>query len=360
MKVETLYLHMGWAMNYPFSPRTWSAEEWQAWIKILGNSALKRLMVWPGFEFVDHSNENEIRTLQERCHTIVSCCHEHGLEVWLGRSVNTVLKDAKLPLDQRDVRNTTTVDVGDNAAFKNSVCDPLAKMIADLPPFEGWWCIDRDPGACHGRPASCFADALESMLEQCPGRPRPIYWMWGGWSDESNAPSGWRERAQTYWSDAHRACAEKFGAELLTLCCWPGHLHSLTTPNEHQLFPYHGLEPEPSIPFSAHPNEERYHFELSASDQPIVLNIQTPCLRTPNLIGTLENNNWDWHEPKQQELRKYWVWDENALTNTIKLWNHVRSELERPSFDQNALKAWIQFCGANFPSKRGRLHRELH
>lgn len=337
-------------MAYPFSPRTWSVDEWHRWCEVVKGRGVKTLMVWPGLEFFDLHDPVEFGEAEQLCRSIFSACQGHDLELWLGRSMNAMVSDCSEPPSQRDVRHCTTLPL-DSPSFGEKLLQPLGQLLSALPAFQGWWIIDRDPGCSHGSSPEAFGEAFQSIMKRLSPSTRPIYWMWGGWTETRGQAPGWRNEAQPFWTEALGAMKKRFGDDFTTLACWPGHLKSCAALNVTPLrFPYHALEAEPSIPFS-HLGEA---FEPSIEAPHDIFNLQTPCLRTCLLGGEAPDSGTSW-----QDISDTWVWDREALERTSKLWQTIREEMSTRSLSEETMDQWIRRTGAHFPWKRGPLLESL-
>jgi hypothetical protein len=383
--MKIVYVHMGWPMAYPFSPRTWSQVEWERWLTLMQKNGVEKVMLWPGYEFIDPDSSSEIETMAEWTRFIIHTCHTVGLGLWLGRSINAVCNNNKNKLACRDVRDTETILIN-SQEYSNKIAKLLQYIFKNCQNFEGWWCIDRDPGACMGTTPQAFAKAYEAQFKAVHKAQQAIYWMWGGWTDILNQQAQWREKPQAFWKNCVSEMLKLF-PDLHLLYCWPGHVASLEGLNKGNInahaFPYHFGEPEPSIPWThAGPLEPSYNFNLitnktlkACGPQESIFNLQTPCLRTPYLIQCLSGNSdvatsledieksWCWSESSLQKLRENW----SALHDTLQTMQKSSSPrsctLEPDTSAQLAysLTDWINFTGAHYPSKRGYLHeRFLH
>ena len=351
--MKTLYLHLGWSMPYPFSPRTWSSEEWEAWISLIAKGGVERLMVWPGLEFIDWNSEEELTEMRLRIHAISRACHLNGLLLWMGRSANGFCKAAKRPLDQRDASDLDFLHPND-PQFKDLILNPIEKVFKDVS-LDGWWVIDRDPGHSFDSNAEAFAQIMNQQ-SQATDASRSVHWMWAGWTTNENQPDDWREQAQPFWIEAIRETRRVIKQGLIHLACWPGHIKALDSLGEEYIpFPYHHLEAEPSLPFSYCLDElDRSHQDLAWSREgPWVMNIQTPCLRTSHLMSLLSDQEMKTTE--WEDIESNWCWSAESLEKMKKPWMDLERELQVSKPSPLALKHWKDAVSPHPPMKRGLL-----
>ena len=358
--MKVVYVHMGWSMSYPFSPRTWSLSEWQRWFLLLRENGVETIMLWPGYEFIDPESNGEIDTMARWTRQIIDTCHSTGLRLWLGRSINAVAVRHHKCLLQRDVRDTSEVAVT-TQAYQSKVISVLERLFKDTPRFEGWWCIDRDPGACLGSSAQDFSKAFKEQFSAVQHAQEAIYWMWGGWTDVLNQEASWRTQSQSFWQEAI-ACLGVDFQKLRVLCCWPGHGASCPDHVEQRYaFPYHFGEPEPSIPWSYMGEQEpNYHYDFmekvefqTSVYRDVIFNMQTPCLRTPYLLQCIRKGPsvptlWE-------ELERSWCWSESSLNKLHQQWHLMREACAHSKPKSSSLSDWIDYTASDFPHKRGFL-----
>ena len=362
--MKIVYVHLGWSMSYPFSPRTWSLNEWQRWFSLLHKNGVEIIMIWPGYEFINPDSMDEIEVMTRWTQQIIDICHSAGLRLWLGRSINAVVVRQHKSLMERDVRDTSEVSVT-TPDYQSKVISVLERIFKDTARFEGWWCIDRDPGACLGTQPQDFAKAFKAQFLAVQHAQQAIYWMWGGWTDVLNQEASWRTQSQTFWQEALRCLSGDF-PDLRALCCWPGHWASCPDGiDQRYAFPYHFGEPEPSIPWSYMGEQEpRYHFspaEIAGSkpsfSREVIFNMQTPCLRTPYLLQRLQgapSSPTLW-----QDLQRAWCWSERSLENLCRPWQLMNEACAHSKPESTVLSDWIAFTACHFPHKRGFLHERF-
>lgn len=373
--MNIVYLHLGWAMNYPFSPRTWSMAEWSCYLGHLKVQAVDTLMLWPGFEFIDIASLEEWQIMQKWIQDLLNTCHQQKLKVWLGRSINAYCLHPNKPFHQRDVRDCRYLSPLD-PEYSKTILSPLRFIFNNSVPFEGWWCIDRDPGNSFDTSSQVFAEAIHSQIECLPSIHRVLHWMWGGWTQAMGQQQDWRQQKQDFWTDAAMACEQLFeheATDLHHLCCWPGHLKSLSINSPHHIFPYHRCEPEPSIPWSYEACESNHHEEQMLTPQPeqMIYNLQTPCLRTHHLLQLFKKDTsprdqtslpLELKSTKWNNIEELWCWNDESLETCKTSWMELKAHLHAPSLEQRkkSIEKWKRYVGCDFPTRRGFLHELLH
>lgn len=351
--MKTLYVHLGWDMPYPFSPRYWSQKEWDRWVSLISKAGIERLMVWPGLEFILIYEANEWTEFRERVRRITAACSKHGLQVWMGRSANGVCLKSSVSQNRRSVKDIEYIHP-DSAQFDDCILRPISDIFSDELRPHGWWVIDRDPGDSFDTKPNTFSRILSNQTKAA-GAELSIHWMWAGWTKELNQPSDWREKPQEFWIEAIKSCQEEIGENLRHLACWPGHLKALEQCRARGFFfPYHFLEGEPSLPYSYHKSEKNCSFGSADSLSDIsVLNIQTPCLRTPHLIRLLQgksNASTTW-----EEIEDTWCWSKESLETIHQPWKEISESLANKSRNLDAITRWSRLFSSSPPPKRGVL-----
>ncbi|MBF0197914.1 MAG: hypothetical protein HQL32_09395 [Planctomycetes bacterium] len=367
MKVQALYLHGGWNLNYPFSPRLWSVEEWIKWLRLISKSGVERLYYWPAFELFSHQPQEEELAYLLRLQKMVKAACRIGIRVLLGRSVNTVLSpvNENKPFYLRNQNDLESVHPL-SQEMQERVYQPLSDYLGQFDGLYGWWLIDRDPGDSYDLPGSVFVECAERMFSYCPGGTEKItYWLWGGWTRESHAPEGWREKEQKYWLDLIDALeSSSLKDKVEYLACWKGHHKSLKNVlHKTWYFPYNYLEPEPSLPWTANidENPSEYLWDI-CPDLPLLLNMQTPCLRTAALMkisnsSSLEEPAADFGTTKWSEVEDTWCWSDDSLKDLRTEWQALFNSIKINQDVEKAIIRWRKFCGMPDVFRRGYLHQ---
>lgn len=353
MTVRAVYLHLGWSMAHPFSPRRWTVEEWRRWVDQLPGAGVNRLVLWPMFELIGPEPDAGERDWLEVLRAVRGQCRARDMEFFLGSSPNAAARPSALavPFADRDARQLDFVHP-EAPEFKGAVLEHRLRLLQACGGADGWWWIDGDPGVSLGTAPSAFARLVADFDRLAtPSFPalRTAYWMWGGWTDRRGEPAGWRERPQDYWSAPARLLLDSPLAPRLEFwCCWPGHAASLPAGARALSFPYNRLEPEPSIPWTAHDGGP------AGGD---ILNLQTPCLRTPALFG---EEGWE-------AVERRWCWSAGSLERIRPAWRRLSgavSALEADRADPSgraafraALAAWRDLTGFRCPARRGLLRQ---
>ena len=347
---------MGWAMNYPFSPRTWSRDEWMRWTELLPQWGIKKLFVWPGLEFVNFHDQGEWEAMIELCFKIIESAKKAGLDIILGRCLNGICEHQESDLFSRDARDLSFVDVGSDS-FHEKIIAPLSRAFEALPSIDGWWCIDRDPGRSLGRSGADFAKAFYELHRGVCPQARAYYWMWAGFTERCDQAEGWRDVEQSFWTEAVKEAQNLFGEQLELIACWEGHFASIKGLEQRvSYFPYHFLEAEPSLPFSYVEGELNHQTPCRPSplSQEVMLNLQTPCLRTPRLKA-IQMKEGD-QGTSFEDLEKLWCWSESSLRKTQVIWADLMKAIEAKALNEKLLTEWREHTGATFPIKRGHLY----
>lgn len=350
--MNILYLDMGWGMKYPFSPRTWSFDEWETWMDKLLDNGVDTLMVWPGLEFVKHGDEEEMERTKRWLERFLNLCEIMKMKVWLGRSINAYCDYSFKELEDRDVNDCLYVNILSDR-YEEYVIHPLRLMLSDCPEFSGWWCIDSHPGKALNSTPEDFAEAFARQLHCIPCDPTPIYWMWAGWTNQMGQRPGWKKTRQAFWAKAQKAFKKEFNDNYISLCSWPGHLKSLhSTEQWIYEFPYHLGEPEPSLPWSYREDEPVYS-EALLEKYPVIYNMQTPCLRTSYVLQLMKQKKAS--TTVWQDIVDYWCWNDESLEDLEAVWSSMHEKIESKSLSHEDVEFWKKMTGCDFENKLGLL-----
>lgn len=347
----SLYMHMGWPMNYPFSPKTWSMSEWNSWIDWVSELGVRELILWPAFEMLDSLDDPDQFTWVKKVSEIIRKCHANGLSIALGRSANAYA-DGSVFYSQRH-QHTLNYCFPEEETYQVKIIDLLEKIFNELPSFDKWWVIDADPGNAMETEPKTLITCIKKQLELLPRETAVAYWMWGGWTSLRGQKDGWRNEKQSFWIDALNEF-NQLERKKEVWYCWQGHLESLKNFEfEQKHFAYHFLEPEPSIPYPYHTDEKQSClFTPDKTKGSLILNLQTPCLRN----GTLENfiKYGSLKQREMQLLEKLWIWDREKYDEMyLKL--KTLTQNESREIKKEALKEWQDYTGMPDVAKRGYL-----
>jgi len=365
MKVtNSIYVHLAWPMEYPYSPRTWSLEEWDIWLSLIKNNGVDRVVFWPLFEAIStRFDSNDIDWLT-KVKKIVSISKKKGLEIFLGGSVNTCISEDEYskPFVLRNSAKEFSWRVG-SAEYEIKCKEKYLKCIEFIGDIDGWWYLDRDPGnAFDTAPKEWMNDYLD--FAKRANVNKYCLWMWGGWTTELGAFEGWRSKQQQYWIEESKYFEELLSDyERETWVCWPGHILSCSAHNKSiQYFPYNVTEPEPSIPYPERKNELDYHMAVdTGGDLPIIYNLQTPCLRTSSLLRMIKTNSFKKMNTSIEEIENCWCWNRESFESLKENLTVLENKLSVQQVDLAVeIKKWQEHIGFKNTIKRGYLFELLN
>ena len=192
--------------------------------------------------------------------------------------------------------------------------------------------------------------------------------MWGGWTQELNSELNWRSERQDYWKTPATRLFEAIPSDRLEFwCSWEGHyksLKKLPAKVNWSYFPYHQLEPEPSIPFSAHGEEKSSHevWREEPKTESVIYNLQTPCLRHASVqafgesMTPINKKTADWND-----VQKKWLWSRDSLSELKPFWEEIQNRLKKDESEiQPLLVKWLDFIEFSSTAKRGILFEKSH
>lgn len=252
-----MYVHMHWGYHHPYAARTWTLEDWRAYLGGISALGYNLLQIWPMVDTMplpltpsDEAHLDKLRQVIELAH------REHNLTVWLVLSANAVgnAQAASYPFEERPYFTTERrLNPGDRReraelmVARRAFLEPLAEA-------DGLSIIDSDPGGYEGSPPAEFVQLLldhRRLADRLRPGMRLNYWMWWGWRPKVvEVPNAAELRDQVLGETLEalaRANPEPWGL----LACNRDHLRVVA---EHGLqartlyYPYGAIEDEPSVP----------------------------------------------------------------------------------------------------------------
>ena len=252
-----MYVHMHWGYHHPYAARTWTLEDWQAYLGGISALGYNLLQIWPMVDTMplpltpsDEAHLAKLRQVIELAH------HKHGLAVWLVLSANAVgnAQAASYPFEERPY---FTTERRLNPADRHQRAELMVARRAFLEPLaeaDGLSIIDSDPGGYEGSPPSEFVQLLldhRRLADRLRPGMRLNYWMWWGWRPRVvEVPNAAEQRDQVLGETLEglaRANPEPWGL----LACNRDHLRVVAErglQGRTLYYPYGAIEDEPSVP----------------------------------------------------------------------------------------------------------------
>ena len=290
----------GWAINYPYTFRSWTEEDWQRYLDMLSYQGVNLFYLWPFIEIMPVPLSPEDEAYLEESRRVVDYAQtKHGMEVWLMQCTNRVAKDRCGVADprQRPYWRPSQEDLnpGNPEHFKAIMASREA-MYRIINNADGVCNIDSDPGFL----AEGTFDDYNKVLLGCRAlldrhnlngeQTKFINWMLWGW--------GRKEKIQFEGLVDHQRLALRAliqggpkplwlisgqFPEYLPMCRDEG-LISRTV-----YLPYGIIEREPGYPVTnVEIDAVRGIFNGPDAKSPdvagIMGNVQTPLLQFPNLF----------------------------------------------------------------------------
>lgn len=287
---RSMYAHLHWAYNNPYSLRTWSLEDWKRYIDLLSHLGYNAMQMWPMMELLPHPLSKEDEAYLKKYAEIIDYLHEQrGMKGFIGSCPNNITEDARgVPIEKREYFDfEKLLDPGKPENLKR-IMEHRSDLYRTVPNADGYWVIDSDPGKWDGSPASAFVDILvghRDLIDRYgkrPGEQPLIYWTWMGW--------GTGTRAQNI-ADAVGGMVERVREPWMMTVFWGEHIdacekYGLKDKAIH--FPYGLIENEPCGPLTDMriellKREARWPIDngLKAAQG----NAQTPLLQLPNIVA---------------------------------------------------------------------------
>ncbi|MHB8974032.1 MAG: hypothetical protein ACYC3X_25770 [Pirellulaceae bacterium] len=154
----------GWAINPPYSFRSWREEDWYRYLDILSYQGVNLFFLWPFMEIMPVPLSLEDQAYLEECRRVVDYAQQkHGMEVWIMQCTNRVAKDRCGVADPR-LRpywrpSQEDLNPGDPKDFQAIMAsrEALYRIINNA---DGVCNIDSDPGFYPGSPLSDYVKVL--------------------------------------------------------------------------------------------------------------------------------------------------------------------------------------------------------
>ncbi len=290
----------GWAINYPYTFRTWTEEDWQKYLDMLSYQGVNLFYHWPFIEIMPVPLSPEDEAYLEECRRVVDYAQKkHGMEVWLMQCTNRVAKDRCGVADprQRPYWRPSQEDLnpGNPEHFKAIMASREA-MYRIINNADGVCNIDSDPGFL----AEGTFDDYNKVLLGCRAlldrhnlngkQTKLINWMLWGW--------GRKEKIQLEGLMDHQRLALRAliegGPKPLWLISgqFPEYLPMVRDEgliSRTVYLPYGIIEREPGYPVTnVEIDAVRGMFNGPDAKFPglagIMGNVQTPLLQFPNLF----------------------------------------------------------------------------
>lgn len=293
-----MYAHQHWSYRHPYALRTWSVDEWQRYVDMLGLMRLNLFQIWSMASICPAPFSPADAAFLQRYPPVIEYAQRaHGMKVWIGECANNLARPGPWPPvpDRRYFDVEQLVDPGDPAQVA-ALREHRAAFYRICDNADGYWVIDSDPGGWKGSPSEQFVElvamnrALIDRHTRKGRRAKLIYWMWESWGTESRErncantlellkqrvkPPVWLTNSWAVHGKASRAA----GMRARTV-----------------FYPYGAIEPEPSLPFTTViPPALTDALDTAQSDGPfagVMGNAQTPLVQLPN-IWFFANAAWD-------------------------------------------------------------------
>ncbi len=290
IRTRSMYAHLHWAYNNPYSLRTWSPADWKRYVDLLAHLGFNAMQMWPMMELLPHPLSKEDEAYLRKYAEIIDYLHEQrGMKGFIGSCPNNITEDSRgVPIEKREYFDfEKLLDPGEPANLKR-ILEHRSDLYRTVPDADGYWVIDSDPGGWKGSPASAFVDILaghRELIDKYGKRPAEqplIYWTWMSWgagTREQNidqAVGGMVERVRQPW--------------MMTVF-WPEHIaacekYKLKDKAIH--FPYGLIENEPCGPLTDLRIElmkREARWPIDNGLQAAQGNAQTPLVQLPNIVA---------------------------------------------------------------------------
>ncbi len=290
----------GWAINYPYTFRSWTEGDWQRHLDTLSYQGVNLLYFWPFMEIMPVPLSPEDEAYLQECRRIVDYAKKkHGMQVWIMQCTNRVAKDdcGVANPKQRPYWRPSQEDLNPgNPQHFQAIMKSREAMYRIINNADGVCNIDSDPGFFAEGTVEDYNKVLlgcRALLDQhnLNGKnAKLINWMLWGWGRKEKIQfDGLVDHQRIALKALKQAMPEPFWLisgqfpEYLPMCRDEG-LISKTV-----YFPYGIIELEPAYPATnVQIDGIRGVFNSPDAKFPglagIMGNVQTPLLQYPHLF----------------------------------------------------------------------------
>ena len=302
-----LYVHTHWAYNRPYAARTWTLDDWKAYLKALRLLGYDLVHLWPQLDCMPvEPTDTDVAYLKKIGDVIDYARTELGMKFAVIVCPNTIgnEKSSRYTYETRPYFVCEwKVNPSDPEQMKTFLRgrDNQLKYLAKADMLV---IIDSDPGGYIGSTNEEFVSLMEKQLAIVRRHNSDIelnYWMLMGWENYNRF---WAETSKWKPGDPHPAVDWASGAFVETLGLmkeriqepWalfayrPVHREAI---DKHGLrekclyYPYGAIEGEPTFPltnlFVDHLAEVVGNYSREEFPRGIMGNAQTHCVQLPNI-----------------------------------------------------------------------------
>jgi hypothetical protein len=290
-----MYVHMHWGYRHPYAARTWSIEDWFAFLKGLKSLGYDLVQIWPVIDTMPAIPTESDRAHLEKLRQVIDAAHLLGMTAYVGASANTLGNEragAYRFEDRPYFAAERLIDPSDDVQVRRLI-QRREDLLGPLRNADGFWIIDSDPGGYVGSAAADFVKLFlrhREMLDSLRPGIRLLYWMWTGWTDDMQFGPEWSDHPQDCWRDAldgiQTAVSEPWGI----IGCWKGHfgvVDELGLTDRTMYLPYGTVELEPSFPWTNYDPKRIANalMKVPVEERPLGVtgNSQTHCVQLPHL-----------------------------------------------------------------------------
>ena len=300
-----LYIHEQWPYKHPYSPRTWSLEDWRGYATGLRRLGYNTVMIWPMLEIIPEPlTDSDRHSLEIDARVIDMLHHQLGMRVLIVMCPNIVAAPgaAREPFTERHFFwSTQLVDPRDRPAVARMMYW-RQELFGYLRAADGLAMIDSDPGGYPHSDNAAFVSLLALHRQMLDGLRPGIeldYWVLAGWRAWGEFLGGGRLR----WGTEDEFVDTLTRLKHLNPEPW-GLLNGLQSPQNDDLigkdlhyigatglesrvisYNYGAIEFEPSLPVTNFGGTQAQAAGAARSARGVLSNTQTPCMQLPNTFA---------------------------------------------------------------------------
>ncbi len=294
-KILGLYMHQHWSYNHPYAVRTWTLDDWKAFVSSLQQLGYNYVLIWPMLENMpDPLTPSDAANLTKIA-AVIDYVHHLGMSAGIVLCPNVSPRNeeaAKYTFEKRPFFHTDDrVDPADPVALGKLV-SRREQVFRPLKAADGVFIIDSDPG---GYPNSTNLDfvyllnAHRKMLDRLRPGIEVVYWAHFGWVSYSKFYSTGKliegtidepQDAITLMSKEHMepwaVASSKYGPHLAD---------AIGMGDRVMNFPYGAIEGEPSFPLTIFGGDRAIKGGQSGGQRGVIGNAQSHVVQLPNIFA---------------------------------------------------------------------------
>ena len=290
-----IYVHMHWGYKHPYAARTWTLDDWRAYLGGLTALGYNLLQIWPMVDTMPLPLTASDQAHLTKIGRVIDLAHdEFDMPVWIVLSANAVGNDqaGAFPFESRPYFTCERLMNPGDLAERRELMEKRRVFLEPLRMADGFSIIDGDPGGYPGSTVDKFIRLLADHRALFDAmRPGILlnYWMWWSWRSDMDHPVREMGPLANVLRETVSGMAALNPEPWGLLACNRGHLgvvRSLGMKSRTLYYPYGAIESEPSVPMTNNrPDQIQAVFQgIPPESHPLgsMGNCQTHCFQLPH------------------------------------------------------------------------------